>query len=253
VALLAVSLTVTLPGRRRRPSEDPAEPAHLPTAATTDLGSYVGATTLMSNRLALTPGRAELLRRQAHPQPTAPLAPTAASDARPHQPSRTTGSRQSSDTPTEPAYTSWPALNAAIAQIPNYQPDTARWIVQDKGAWGATDLDHGIIYIAPRAPLSKLFSIVVHEYSHALVGRIYGGMAAAQTAADFSFGQQGEYGLEIEADCMAIQQGATWTDYTSCADRRWQTIAAGILRGQLPAGGRLVGPSVSRRRHAQLG
>lgn len=133
-------------------------------------------------------------------------------------------------------HTGWAALDRAIAQIPSYDPNVARWHVQDRGYWGAANLDTGDIYIAPRAPVDKLVSIVLHEYGHALAGYLYGGKLRAQTAADQYFGQIGERGLEIEADCMARVEGATWTWYTPCADSHWRDGARRLLAHHLLAG-----------------
>lgn len=129
--------------------------------------------------------------------------------------------------------TGWDALDRAIAQIPSYDPNVAHWHVQDRGYWGATNLDTGDIYIAPRAPLDKLVSIVLHEYGHALAGYLYGGRLPAQIAADRYFHQFGERGLEIEADCMARVQGATWTWYTPCTNSFWRAGARRLLAHNL--------------------
>ena len=129
--------------------------------------------------------------------------------------------------------TGWLPLDRAIARIPSYDPAVARWHVEDMGSWGAADLDTGDIYIAPRAPLDKLVSIVLHEYAHALTGYLYGGRWPAQAAADRYFGQRGEYGLEVEADCMARVQGATWTWYTPCWNSRWRDGARLLLSHRL--------------------
>lgn len=130
-------------------------------------------------------------------------------------------------------HTGWDALDRAIAAIPSYDSRVAHWHVRDLGSWGAADLDTGDIYIARRAPVDKLLSIVLHEYGHALAGYLYGGRARAQAAADRYFGQSGEYGLEVEADCMARVQGATWTWYTPCANSHWRDGARRLLAHNL--------------------
>jgi hypothetical protein len=127
------------------------------------------------------------------------------------------------------AATGWPALDAAIDEIPVYYPGIAHWHAEDKGAWGATDLDTGDIYISPKAPVNDLLSIVEHEYGHALTGAMYGGFYPAEAVADRLFGQHGEYGLEIEADCMARVQGATWTNYTACTNPTWRGYASKLV------------------------
>ena len=48
------------------------------------------------------------------------------------------------------------------------------------------------------------------------------------------FGQSGEYGLEIEADCMARVQGATWTNYTSCSNAAWRSYATKLVHRTKP-------------------
>jgi hypothetical protein len=130
------------------------------------------------------------------------------------------------------AHTGWAALDDAINHIRTYYPGIATWHVVDKGAWGATDLGTGDIYIAPRTPVDKLLSVVEHEYMHALTGHMYGGYYSAQAVADRLFGQSGEMGLEIEADCMARVDGATWTWYTACTNPAWRATAAALLTGR---------------------
>lgn len=131
-------------------------------------------------------------------------------------------------------HTGWPALDAAIQRIPHYYPGIAHWHVADRGAWGATQLDTGDIWIAPRTPLEDLYSVAVHEYGHAITGHLYGGFYPAQNAADALFGQQGEYGLEVEADCMARVEGATFTNYTPCANNTWRAYARVLVTMHKP-------------------
>ena len=127
------------------------------------------------------------------------------------------------------AHTGWAALDNAIDNIRTYYPGIAHWHAQDLGAWGETNMYTGDIYIAPRTPLADLLSVVEHEFMHALTGYMYGGMANAQVAADRLFSQSGEMGLEIEADCMARVDGATWTWYTPCTNQSWRATAAILL------------------------
>lgn len=131
------------------------------------------------------------------------------------------------------APTTWPALNAAIARIPSYAEGTARWVVSSRyGHWGTADWYHGVIYVAPSVPAGYLYDVAVHEWSHELSVRDYGGdVDAAVRAMDTFFGGSGLVGAERAADCMAILQGATWTDYTSCRDRRWRAGAGRLLHG----------------------
>ncbi|SDI76910.1 hypothetical protein SAMN05444157_0070 [Frankineae bacterium MT45] len=136
--------------------------------------------------------------------------------------------------PAVPAYTSWPALNAAIARIPNLHPQWVHFIVADKGAWGATNLSTGTVYIAPRAPVADLYSIVVHEYAHVIQGRLYGNMAGAIAGLRPQFGNAGERTIEYAADCVARLEGATWTDYTSCTNPAWRRAAQALLNLRRP-------------------
>ena len=84
--------------------------------------------------------------------------------------------------------------------------------------------------ISPSVPLRRLDAVVRHEWSHVLQSRAYGGDTPAMLAAlDASFGPRG---VEVAADCMARQLGATWTHYTACADPRWRAAAATLLAGR---------------------
>ena len=72
--------------------------------------------------------------------------------------------------------TSWPALNRAIASIPNYRRGVASWVVDNAyGHLGATNLSTRQIHIARAVPPSRLFSVAAHEYGHALTAAIYAG------------------------------------------------------------------------------
>jgi hypothetical protein len=140
--------------------------------------------------------------------------------------------------PTGP--TSWRALNAAIARIPTYVPGAAHWVVKDTGWWGTADWDTGVIYVSPSVPENKLYDVAVHEWSHILSVRDYGGdVVKAVTAMQLYFSGKVSttdvMPAEMAADCMAIAQGATWTDYTSCSSSRWQAGARALVAGhQLP-------------------
>ena len=133
-------------------------------------------------------------------------------------------------TPAGPTY--WPALNAAISRIPNLQPSIVHWVVEDRGDWADTDLSTGTVYVAPRAPVNLLFSIVAHEYGHVLQGRIYGGLDAAVAGLQPFYGYVGELAIERAADCMALLEGATWTNYTTCQNAAWRQDAAILLSGR---------------------
>src|SRR4051812_10579580 len=131
--------------------------------------------------------------------------------------------------------TSWAALNTAIARIPTYQAGTSRWIVSGRyGHWGTTDWYHDSLYISPAVPVDRLYDVAVHEWSHELsVLDYHGDVDAAVKAMTRYFGGSGLMGAERAADCMAILQGAGWTHYTSCTDRRWRSGAEKLLRGRV--------------------
>jgi hypothetical protein len=130
--------------------------------------------------------------------------------------------------------TGWPALNAAIARIPTYRPLEARWVVGSTGGnwWGTADWYDGVIYISPSTPTSRLYDVAVHEWSHLLSVRDYGGnVDAAVRAMNYYFGGDGNVGPERAADCMAIEQGAVWTHYTTCDWSDWRAYAQRLLDG----------------------
>jgi predicted component of type VI protein secretion system len=128
--------------------------------------------------------------------------------------------------------TSWAALNRAIARIPTYRPGVAHWIIQDTGWWATTDWYTYKIYISPQTPTSKLYDVVVHEWSHVLQVVDYGGnVDAAVAALDVGFGASGLNGAERAADCMAKLQGAVYLHYTQCTNSAWQAKARILLAG----------------------
>ena len=130
--------------------------------------------------------------------------------------------------------TGWSLLDAAIERIPTYHSHAARWIVSGRyGHWGTTDWFHDTLYISPTVPPGYLYDVAVHEWSHELSVLDYdGNVPAAVAAMNRHFGGSGLVGAERAADCMAILQGAHWTHYTSCADRRWRSAATRLLRGR---------------------
>lgn len=138
-----------------------------------------------------------------------------------------------------PARTSWPALNRAIAAIPGYRDGIARWHVTSRfGHYGITDANQpgaANIYISPTVPASKLYSVAAHEYGHAVVianyGTGYGPYTRYSSDMVRWFGGTTVTGLERAADCIALQLGATWTNYTGCGDPHWQEGARILLRG----------------------
>jgi hypothetical protein len=130
--------------------------------------------------------------------------------------------------------TSWTLLNQAIARIPNYRSGVATWVVTNRyGRWGATDLATGDIYISPNIPASKVYSVASHEYAHARTLYNYGwNLPAANVALNGWFGGGDVAARERAADCMAIAQGATWTNYTTCQNDHWRQGARILLAGK---------------------
>ena len=130
--------------------------------------------------------------------------------------------------------TSWTLLNQAIARIPNYRSGVATWVVTNRyGHWGATDLANGDIYISPNIPAAKVYAVASHEYAHARTFYNYGwNMRAANIALNAWFGGGDVTAREHAADCMAIAQGATWTNYTSCQNAHWRQGSRSLLAGK---------------------
>lgn len=130
--------------------------------------------------------------------------------------------------------TSWTLLNQAIARIPNYRSGVATWVVTNRyGHWGATDLANGDIYISPSIPASKVYAVASHEYAHARTLYNYGwNLRAANIALNAWFGGGDVAARERAADCMAIAQGATWTNYTSCQNAHWRQGSRILLAGR---------------------
>ncbi|MGN6302424.1 MAG: hypothetical protein ACTHN8_15185 [Angustibacter sp.] len=128
------------------------------------------------------------------------------------------------------------SLSQAVSRIPGYGAHRpTRWVLTGKyGHWGATDLGSGTVYISPSVPASRLDSVVRHEWAHVLQIRVYGSASATVAGLNAYFGGSGMTGVERAADCMALQLGATWTNYTSCSSATWQRGAAHLLAGRRP-------------------
>lgn len=126
------------------------------------------------------------------------------------------------------------ALNNAVARIPTYRAGTVRWVVSRAYAfWGTADWYHGVLYVSPDVPRSKLYDVAVHEWSHELSVLDYAGdVAAATKAMNAWFGGSGLTGPERAADCMSILQGATWTHYTTCTNSHWRAGARLLVSGK---------------------
>lgn len=104
---------------------------------------------------------------------------------------------------------------------------SARWIVRDTGAWGRAEVPGERIWIAPRTPCDKVYSVAVHEWTHHMQGVVYGdwGVVLRELA---PYG-----GPEVVADCGAVLLGATWIKY-GCTHQLSRHAAALILDGQRP-------------------
>lgn len=103
----------------------------------------------------------------------------------------------------------------------------ADWIIMDTGAWGRAEVPGERIWIAPRTPCDKVYSVAVHEWTHHMQGVVYGdwGVVLRELA---PYG-----GPEIVADCGALILGATWIKY-GCPGGQSSEAAAAILRGERP-------------------
>ncbi|HVY11006.1 MAG TPA: hypothetical protein VHB18_12770 [Mycobacteriales bacterium] len=128
-------------------------------------------------------------------------------------------------------------LLSAINGLPNYFPGVVHWKLSTSlDHYGTTDWDTNTITISAFTPLSLLYSVVAHEWSHEVQAYDYrGNLWAGVKAMDRHFGgggKSGQRGIEYAADCMAVLQGATWTDYTSCRNDKWRGSAKRLLHGK---------------------
>lgn len=179
----------------------------------------------------------------AHPTPTRATTPTvrrpsparttarprATSTARPKPTVQTSSAAAPAGVAGVPA-----ALRYAVGRIPSYRPGVvSTWVWSDRyGHYGATNLATREVTISPRVPAGLLYSVVVHEYSHALAIWVYGSSAGADAAFVRTFGGSAGTARELAADCMAIVQGATWTNYTSCGNTAWRQAARVLVSGR---------------------
>ena len=125
---------------------------------------------------------------------------------------------------------------SAIDTLPNYFPGVVHWKLSTSWKhYGTTDWDTNTITISAFTPLSLLYSVVAHEWSHEVQAYDYrGDLWAGVKAMNGHFGgggASGQRGIEYAADCMAILQGATWTDYTPCHNKKWRGYAKRLLSG----------------------
>lgn len=99
------------------------------------------------------------------------------------------------------------------------------WIVLDTGAWGRAEVPGDRVWIAPRTPCDKVYSVAVHEWTHHMQGVVYGDWnVVLRELAPYG-------GPEVVADCGALQLGATWIKY-GCSAQESRDAAAAILRGE---------------------
>ncbi len=151
------------------------------------------------------------------PAPAAPMIPsqsTAVDEGRVADPSSIAGSAAA-------APNDW-----MQALRPQVDPrGLATWVLEARGAWGATD-GH-TVYIDPNVPADKRWSVMVHEYGHVLQVRRYGNLNATAAAMNQIVGADpADKGpTESNADCIAELLGATWTDY-GCQDALRPAAAA---------------------------
>ena len=130
--------------------------------------------------------------------------------------------------------TLWPPLNQAIAQISGTLPHPITWVSPlNDSHWGTTSFGDRTIYVSHAVPLDKLYSVVIHEWSHMKSTDVYGGdLVTAFGRFRSVFGGSSADGVEVVADCMAILRGASWTYYTSCNNSAWRVAANKLLNGQ---------------------
>jgi hypothetical protein len=127
-------------------------------------------------------------------------------------------------------------LLTAIDDLPDYFAGVVHWdLSTDWKHYGTTDWDTNTITISAFTPLNLLYSVVAHEWSHEIQAYDYrGDLWAGVVAMNHHFGgagKTGQRGIEYAADCMAILQGATWTNYTPCHHTAWRADARRLLDG----------------------
>lgn len=127
-------------------------------------------------------------------------------------------------------------LRSALQRLPNYFPGIVHWkLSASTKHYGTTNWDTNTITISAFTPLNLLYSVIAHEWSHEIQAFVYRRQFwRVVTVMNKHFGgpgTSGQRGVEYAADCMAILQGATWTDYTSCHDPKWRHEAKRLLHG----------------------
>jgi hypothetical protein len=127
-------------------------------------------------------------------------------------------------------------VHSAIKRLPDYYPGIVHWQVSTSlQHYGTTDWNTNTIRISAFTPVSLLYSVVAHEWSHEIQAfdyhRNFPGIVRSLNRHFGGPGATGQRGVEYSADCMAILQGATWTDYTSCHNTKWRHYARRLLNG----------------------
>ncbi len=129
-------------------------------------------------------------------------------------------------------------VNSVLQRLPNYFPGIVHWKVSTSwNHYGTTNWDTNTITISAFTPANLLYSVVAHEWSHEIQAFVYHrdfwGVVKSMNKHFGGAGSSGQRGVEYAADCMAIQLGATWTDYTSCHNNKWRHYAKRLLKGHM--------------------
>jgi cell division septation protein DedD len=127
-------------------------------------------------------------------------------------------------------------LTSVLSRLPNYFPGVVHWKVSTSWRhYGTTNWDTNTITISAFTPLNLLYSVVAHEWSHEIQAfdyhRDFWGIVRSLNRHFGGAGSSGQRGVEYAADCMAIELGATWTDYTSYHNKKWRHSAKRLLAG----------------------
>ncbi|HVT20803.1 MAG TPA: hypothetical protein VHE57_05385 [Mycobacteriales bacterium] len=125
---------------------------------------------------------------------------------------------------------------AAVNRLPDYFPGVVKWKVSTSlGHYGTTNWNTNTITISAFTPINLLYSVTAHEWSHEIQAydyhRDFWGIVKSMNRHFGGGGASGQRGVEYSADCMAIELGATWTDYTSCHNHKWRHYARRLLKG----------------------
>ena len=125
-------------------------------------------------------------------------------------------------------------LRRQVARLPWYQQGLAQWVVQPGlGNYAVTNRTTGTVYVSPRVPRRRLYSVVAHEWGHVISDHAYDGDLRTGDAAMLRWFGGGSTAVAIEraADCIARILGASWTHYTSCTDGHWRLGARYLAAG----------------------